>query len=83
MSALLHRVAKVLRETLDDDKLNVGLDTSPATVDEWDSVAQVKLFLALETEFDVAFSPDELASINSVRDIIASLEAHGVGATTG
>jgi acyl carrier protein len=78
MTPLLLRLTRIFRETLGRDDLILTLDTTPDDVEEWDSVAQVQLFLALETEFDVSLTPEELGSISSVRDIVDLLATHGV-----
>ncbi|MEX0585774.1 MAG: acyl carrier protein [Pirellulales bacterium] len=78
MNRTLYRLTKIFRETLGVDDLVIGPETSPADVEAWDSVAHVQLFLALETEFDVSLTPDELASIASVGDILKLLSQRGV-----
>lgn len=78
MRPIEFRVLKVVRETLGEAGAQIDLDTRAQDVKEWDSVGQVKLFLALENEFDLSFGPDELAEIASVRDIVQLLETHGV-----
>lgn len=76
--SLMSRLTRIFRETLDQDDLTLTLDTRPDDIEEWDSVAQVQLFLAMEEEFDVSFTPDELASAGSVRDIVQLLATRGV-----
>jgi acyl carrier protein len=78
MKPLLLRLTRIFRETLGRDDLTLTLGTTPDDIEEWDSVAQVQLFLALETEFDISLTPDELGSIGSVRDIVDLLAAQGV-----
>jgi acyl carrier protein len=78
MTPLLIRLTRIFRETLGRDDLTLTLDTTPDDIEAWDSVAQVQLFLALETEFDISLTPDELGSIGSVRDIVDLLAAQGV-----
>jgi acyl carrier protein len=52
-------------------------DDSPRTIREWDSVAHVQLVLALEAEFGVSFSPDEIAELISVGVIRSRLAELG------
>jgi acyl carrier protein len=52
-------------------------EDSPETIESWDSVAHLHLMLALEAEFDVRFSPDEIAGLTSVRSIKERLEQPG------
>jgi acyl carrier protein len=53
-------------EQLDDD-------SSPDTVANWDSLKHMNLILALEEEFAVAFSDDEVVEMLSVKSIVEIL----------
>jgi acyl carrier protein len=52
---------------------------SPQTIAEWDSVGHLNLVLAIEAEFGVQFSPDEMAELTSVGAIRERLS----GASSG
>ena len=54
-----------------------GDDTSPATVDGWDSVRHVELVVALEERFDCMFDPDEVPELTSLTRIEDILRRHG------
>jgi acyl carrier protein len=50
----------------------VSLSSSPDTIESWDSMHHLELVLALEQEFDIQFSPEEieqLLSLELVNDI--------------
>lgn len=52
---------------------------SPSTIEEWDSLAHLNLLLAIESEFCVHFSPDEIAALTSfgaIRERLAGAD-HG------
>ena len=64
----------MFREVLEDDSLQLSPDDSDATLEAWDSFAQVKLIIALEEEFDVKFTIDEVAEtkkVDGLRKLIA------------
>lgn len=42
----------------------------------WDSIKHIELFFALEDAFGVRFGEDELAGLNSIDAIVASVERH-------
>jgi acyl carrier protein len=48
-------------------------DTSPNTVESWDSLKHMNLILALEEEFDVEFSDDQVVELTSYREIRETL----------
>jgi acyl carrier protein len=44
-------------------------DYSKESTDKWDSLMHLDLIVKLEEEFNVSFTPDEIGSIESYRDI--------------
>lgn len=40
----------------------------------WDSLAHLRLLMAVEEEYGVSFSPDEIAELDSVDRIVEALE---------
>lgn len=72
MSVLL-RLNSVFQEVFDDAQLTVTPATSSHDIADWDSVAQVKLVLAIEEAFAVRFSSDEISNIRSVGDFMFAL----------
>lgn len=47
-------------------------------VESWDSMNQINLILALESEFGVKLSVDDAIRMNSVQAIMETLEKYGV-----
>lgn len=52
--------------------------SSPATVKSWDSLNHLNLMLALESEFDVTFSLEDMVQMRDLRNIKATLLKYGV-----
>lgn len=62
---------------------NVSLDTitedaSPDTIENWDSLRHMNLVLALEEEFGVEFTDDQVVEILSYKLIKIVLKEHGI-----
>ena len=72
-----YRLQSIFRDVFSDPKLILTPDMSPASLPDWDSVATVHIVLAIETEFQVRFSTDEVATIASVADLLGYLEKRG------
>ena len=51
-----------------------GNATSPEQIEDWDSAEHVRLVLKIEQEFNVEFTPRELASLTDVGAIREILE---------
>ena len=64
------RVTQVVRDVLEVDvgtdilNASIGTDLAPSSLD------QMTLFIALEDEFERSIPPDEVANIDTVRDVI-------------
>ena len=56
----------------------VTVQTSRADVPKWDSLRHVALVTAIEQNFGLALSMDEMVEIRSVQDICNILDRHGV-----
>jgi acyl carrier protein len=44
-------------------------ETAPGDIDAWDSLGHVNIITAIEDEFDIEISPEEIGEIQSVGDI--------------
>ena len=51
----------------------ITAESSPESIDAWDSVQHLNLVLALEQQFDVQFEPDEMDRMKTVGQIAAML----------
>ncbi len=57
---------------------SVSRSTSRSDVAKWDSLRHVALVNAIEQQFGLSLSMDEMIEIRSVQDIENILERHGV-----
>lgn len=73
---ILFVLQNVFREVFGDDALAIRPESSSKDIDGWDSVAQVKLVLAIEEEFGIQFTEDEVSSIRTVGGFLEAIERH-------
>lgn len=66
----------IFRDVFDDDTLNISETTSQSDIEDWDSVAQVKLVLTIESEFEIRFSTEEVSTLKSVGDFLQAIAKH-------
>jgi acyl carrier protein len=78
MTTIDLRFQSVFQEVFDDEDLEVTDELSAKSYANWDSFAQVKLIVGLEEEFDVKFTTDEVATLQSAGDLKRALRAKGV-----
>jgi acyl carrier protein len=80
MSAeLSSRVRSIVSATFGIAVSQITEATGSETLEAWDSMHQLHLLVALETEFDVSFEPEmavALTSVGAIEDALRELVAH-------
>ena len=74
---ILERITPIFHDVLNPDVV-VTAQLDASQVPEWDSLNHIGLIVALEGEFGVEFTTDELAAMENVGDLIRTLESKGV-----
>jgi acyl carrier protein len=68
--AILARVRGVIARVFGDDDVAVGLSTTAADVEGWDSVSNIEVLVALEREFGIRFNTGEMAAVANVGELV-------------
>lgn len=71
---LAGRVQRVVADVFSLSPEEVSPQSSPETIQLWDSVGHLNLALALEQEFKVYFSPEQMQEMTSVASIMRILQ---------
>lgn len=79
MVTILIKLRTIFRDIFDDDLMSISESTSKADIEDWDSVAHIKLVLAIEEEFVVRMSTEEVSSIKSVAGFMEAIQRHLLG----
>jgi|TARA_B100001971_G_scaffold197612_1_gene206476 acyl carrier protein len=74
----MKRIKAILSRVLEINEDEIIGETSPDTVESWDSFNGLMLISELESKFNVKFTMDEVTSAKCVNDIKNSLIKHGV-----
>jgi len=72
------RICKIVGQVLGVSAETIHLDDAPETLPKWDSLAHINLMLALESEYDVTFTPEDMATMASIRSICDILARKGI-----
>ncbi len=67
---LNERIFAVVADVLEVSAGKVTPDSSPETMETWDSVHHLNLVLALEQEFNLQFEPEEMDQLKDVPHIL-------------
>ena len=68
------RVIQTVSEIMSVPVEKISDESSPDTIEAWDSLNHMNLVLALEEEFEVQFSDEKIVAMLSVGMIVAGLE---------
>ena len=60
---------KIFRGVFDDEELTINSETTAMDVEGWDSLAHIRLIIAIEKYFDLRFTAAEITNLNNVGDI--------------
>ncbi len=67
-------VKKILADIFGKPLESIDDDASTDTIEEWDSLSNVHLVLALESEFGIRLTMEEISRLVSYKNIIALLK---------
>ena len=66
-------VFRIVSEVMGVDITKINEESSPDSIEEWDSLMHMNLVLALEEEFGVEFSEEQIVEMMNVELIITTL----------
>ena len=72
------KLYKVIAKILDVPISEINDESSPETIENWDSFHGLALIDALEMEFNIQFSISEITDVKTVADIKKHLKNHGI-----
>lgn len=68
MEKQLEKRLKVLVSTIFEIKIkDINDNTNPDSVEKWDSLQQLNLAMAIEDEFNIALTPDDITEMLSYK----------------
>ena len=70
----LARIEEIVRDELDDEAISLTPQTKASDVEGWDSLAHVRIVIAVETAFGLRFDTSDIGALKSVGDLVALVE---------
>lgn len=74
--AFYSRITEILRDIFEDNLIAIP-SLSAADVEGWDSMGNVRFFLAVEQEFGVRFNASEIGNVKNIGELVALLQQKG------
>ena len=72
------KLFELVDETFSVSPEEINDNSTPETIENWDSFNSLVLIDKLESEYDVQFTLDEIEDVRNVSDIKRHLTNHGV-----
>ncbi len=73
-STVLSQVRSIAADVFDVAPESISSESSPATVERWDSIQHLNLVLALEERFGLRISPQEMDGMHTIGDVAQIIE---------
>lgn len=70
VSNLLDNLKPVFKDVFDDDELVINMTTTAQDIDGWDSLAHIRLVVAIEKLFGLRFSAAEISNLENVGEMV-------------
>ena len=70
----LHDVRQIASDIFGVPAELITMESSPQTIENWDSMQHLNLVLALEEKFGVQFDPEDIEQMTSVGAVAALVE---------
>ncbi len=67
---VLNSCGEIFQTVFSDPKLVVSEMTSASDIADWDSLAQIRLLMTMEQNFEIQFSLDEVEDLQNLGEII-------------
>ena len=71
---IMEKVNEIFQEIFDDDELVIDETTNSEDIEDWDSLEQINILVAIQDEFDITFSLDDVSDLQTVGDTIDLIE---------
>ena len=64
------KMNEIFRNVFDDDSIELEDDTNADDIEDWDSLEQINLIVAIENEFEMMFDMAEVANLANVGEMV-------------
>lgn len=72
------KLYEIMSKVFDIDASEINDQSSPETIEKWDSFHGLALVDALEIEYNIQFTISEITDVKNISDIKRHLKNHGI-----
>lgn len=73
--AVFHDLQEIFQDVFDDDSIEICDTTTAADIEDWDSLEQINLIVAIEKQFKIKFQISEVGSLKNVGEMVDAILA--------
>jgi acyl carrier protein len=67
---VFQKLNTIFRNNFDDEGITLSNDTSSKDIEDWDSLEQINLVVAIQDEFGIKFNIDEVNAMKNVGEMV-------------
>ena len=71
---ILNNLQPIFHDIFDDEDIVVTNETTAEHIEDWDSLAQIRLVVAIEKHFGIKFAFGELTHLKNVGEMIGCIQ---------
>lgn len=72
---IYEKLNEIFCDILDLDDIELSDETNANDIEEWDSLAQIQLVVAIEKAFELRFNSQEIVEWKNVGDMVDSIQS--------
>jgi acyl carrier protein len=73
-SPIVEQICGLVSDVMAVPRTQINSDSSPKSIESWDSTAHLNLILAIEEKYRIQLAPEEIEAMQSVGQIARILE---------
>lgn len=70
---IFEKLTEIFQDVMDNDEIEVTDTTCADDIEEWDSLAQIQLVVAIEKAFGIKFNSKEITTWQNVGEMVDSV----------
>ena len=68
--AIFEELTEIFRDIFDDEEIELTDETTSDDIEDWDSLEQINLLVAIEKKFSIKFQLAEVSHLANVGDMV-------------
>ncbi|MBQ5782620.1 MAG: acyl carrier protein [Oscillospiraceae bacterium] len=68
--AIFEELTEIFRDIFDDEEIELTDETTADDIEDWDSLEQINLLVAIEKKFSIKFQLAEVSHLANVGDMV-------------